>query len=188
MSAADDLLIDRFVATLNKRGFPSQLRTDVPEKLYRDIGVVNTEHADWCDWEIKGIKEAPWLSNVEAKLPSRLPPLFLSLLSRYIFLLFDAGPLTFFANTGEDIYDEFSLAVFRDEVLSEQMLAAGYLHFARLDTGSYDPICFDTNNPSGNGDYRIVQIDHEEILINDRVKVVKQIAPSFRQFVVDFLG
>ena len=35
-----------------------------------------------------------------------------------------------------------------------------------------------------NRDYRIVKIDHEEVLCNYRIKVVSEIAPSFRALVL----
>lgn len=47
----------------------------------------------------------------------------------------------------------------------------------------YDPVCFDIS-VRNNRDYRVVKIDHEEILCNYRVKVVSEIAPSFRALVL----
>ena len=187
MSVQTDLLIDRFVAKLNKDGFPSEPCGTLPEKVRRSLAVVDPVDPDFCSWQITPVEETPWISIAEAKLPSPLPPTFLSLLRRYIFLSFEAGPLLFFANTGEDIYDEFSVAIFRDKVLSEQLLAAGFIHFAKEDTGDYDPICFDTHGRQGKSDYRLVKIDHEDILIKNRITVVREISPSFERFVTDLL-
>ena len=47
----------------------------------------------------------------------------------------------------------------------------------------YDPVCFEIKSRR-NRDYRIVKIDHEEILCNYRIKVVSEIAPSFRALVL----
>jgi hypothetical protein len=47
-----------------------------------------------------------------------------------------------------------------------------------------DPVCFDIKSGTNSKDYRIVKIDHGEILCNYRVKVVKEIAPSFRHLVL----
>ena len=47
----------------------------------------------------------------------------------------------------------------------------------------YDPVCFDIGLRK-NYDYRIVKIDHEEILCNQRIKVVPESAPSFRALVL----
>jgi hypothetical protein len=46
-----------------------------------------------------------------------------------------------------------------------------------------DPVCFDIKSGTNSKDYRIVKIDHGEILCNYRVKVVKEIAPSFSHLV-----
>jgi hypothetical protein len=48
-------------------------------------------------------------------------------------------------------------------------------------TGSYDPVCFDYSSRRQGGDCKIVKIDHEEILCNNRIKVVAELAHSFRE-------
>ncbi len=48
----------------------------------------------------------------------------------------------------------------------------------------YDPVCFDINSRKKNGECRIVKIHHEEILCNNRVKLVAELAPSFRDLVL----
>jgi hypothetical protein len=50
--------------------------------------------------------------------------------------------------------------------LSEVLLPARYVQIGRPDTGSFDAICFDSNEPAQDREYRIVQVDHEEILCN----------------------
>lgn len=57
------------------------------------------------------------------------------------------------------------------------------MQFAKGRDHDYDPVCFDISVRTKQGDYRIVKIDHEEILCNDRVKVVEELAPSFEQLV-----
>ena len=47
----------------------------------------------------------------------------------------------------------------------------------------YDPVSFDLKSRNKNGDYRIVKIDHEEILCNNRIRVVAELAPSFEHLV-----
>jgi hypothetical protein len=47
-----------------------------------------------------------------------------------------------------------------------------------------DPVCFDIKSGTNSKDYRIVKIDHGEILCDYRVKVVKEIAPSVRHLVL----
>lgn len=70
-----------------------------------------------------------------------------------------------------------------DPGLWESLLPAGYIQFGRGPDLDYDPVCFDSNARGKNGEYRIVKIDHEEILCNYRVKVVAELAPSFRSLV-----
>ena len=48
----------------------------------------------------------------------------------------------------------------------------------------YDPVCFDISSRKKNKDCRIVKIDREQILRNDRVKVIAEIAPSFEYLMV----
>jgi hypothetical protein len=61
------------------------------------------------------------------------------------------------------------------------VLQAGYIQFAKGPDLDYDAVCFDVSSRKKNGDSRIVKIDHEEILCNNRVKVVAEVAPSFEQ-------
>ena len=47
----------------------------------------------------------------------------------------------------------------------------------------YDPVCFDLGTRLSDGDCRIVKFDHEEILCNQRLVEVAELAPSFRQLI-----
>ena len=48
----------------------------------------------------------------------------------------------------------------------------------------YDPVCFDLSSRKKGGEYRIIKIDHEEILCNDRLRIVSELAPTFEQLVL----
>ena len=61
---------------------------------------------------------------------------------------------------------------------------AGYIQFGLGPDMDSDPVCFDITSGTNSKDYRIVKIDRGEILCNYRVKVVKEIAPSFRHLVL----
>jgi hypothetical protein len=52
----------------------------------------------------------------------------------------------------------------------------------------YDPVCFDIKKRTKSNDYRIVKIDHEEILCNNRIKVVSELAPSFEQLMIETIS
>jgi len=62
-------------------------------------------------------------------------------------------------------------------------LQNGYIPFGKGAYCDYDPVCFAVKSRK-NRDYRIVKIDHEEILCNYRIKVVSRLAPSFRALVL----
>ena len=128
------------------------------------------------------IENAPWVKALEAKLPQRFPISFRSLITRYAFPSFDAGGLSFFANTGGDSLEELSVAMFNDRIITDATLKAGYIQFARPESGSYDPICFDARYAVSNREFPIVQLDHEEILCRNRIYVSQRVADSFYQF------
>jgi len=70
-----------------------------------------------------------------------------------------------------------------DKGLTESLIPAGYIKFGKGPDMDYDPVCFDLKSRTKRKDYRIVKIDHEEILCNYRVKVVAELAPSFEHLV-----
>jgi hypothetical protein len=134
------------------------------------------------------INEAPWVADLERMLTKRLPASFSSLIKRYSFTPFESGGLYFYANMGTDDADEMSVAIFRDRLIAEATLKAGYIQFARPDTGSYDPICFDTRSAVSNREFPIVRLDHEQILCYDRIYVSERVADSFFRFAADIVG
>jgi hypothetical protein len=63
-------------------------------------------------------------------------------------------------------------------------LEKGYVQFGRGPDMNFDAVCFDLSSRKRNRDCRVVQIDHEQILCNNRVKVLSEIAPSFEQLLM----
>jgi hypothetical protein len=63
--------------------------------------------------------------------------------------------------------------------LSELLVPPGYVQIGRPEGGSFDAICFDSNQQAQNREYRVVQVDHEDILCNWKVRVMGQLWPSF---------
>jgi len=176
----DNALIDRFVETLNGRGFESLPEQEVPPELR--VGVPND--FGWCNWKMCAVGSNPWVAGLEQSLaPYRFPILYLSLISRYRFAEFEADPILFLANTGQGVFHELADCIHKDPVMSPVLLKQGLLQFARPDSVRYDPICFAAAKMK-NGDAPIVQIDHEDILsFNRKGRIVAEIAPSFRRFV-----
>jgi len=118
------------------------------------------------------------LVRLEEKLPKRLPQSFESLLSRYSFPTFDMAGISFFGwDSGSNQYIEEALAA--KGSLSELLIPAGFTQIGRPDTGSFDAICFDLNQQAQNREYRIVQVDHEQILCNWKVRISAELWPSF---------
>jgi hypothetical protein len=181
--APDDELIDRLTRKLNQSGRLESFPCDKVPGLLR----VSADSDNYCTWQIRPIAGAPWLDDFERELFRPLPPVFRSLVRRYGFLEFELGPLLMCENTGEDRYYELISYTRRDRGLQEELVPAGYIHFARETSGGYDPICFDTNRGQ-DGDYPIVQIDHEDILINRTITVIDDLAPSFRSVVESYLS
>lgn len=158
MSSATDQLVDSFAAMLKHHGVP-----------------VRTED------------NAARLQILEEKLPKRLPQSFQSFLSRYSFSAFDVLGITLFG------WDVASNEYIREasapkNSLSELLIPAGYVQIGRPDTGDFDAICFDLNRQAQNREYRLIQVDHEDILCNWKVRVTGELWPSFIRFVESALS
>jgi hypothetical protein len=67
--------------------------------------------------------------------------------------------------------------------LSELLIPAGHVQIGRPDTGNFDGICFDLNHQTQNREYQVVQVDYEEILCNWKVRVTRNLWPSFVKLV-----
>ena len=128
------------------------------------------------------------VTALEQRLPNPLPPSFRSLVTRYSFLPFEVKPIKVFGNTEEQFQDEWAGRLFADRLMSSTLLTNGYIQFACPDTGSYDPICFNTQRKRSDGEYPIVWIDHEGILCYDKISVNAEIAPSFVHLVQAYLA
>jgi hypothetical protein len=135
----------------------------------------------------RGIDSAPWVEPLQQRLPRRFPVSFGSLVTRYAFPAFDAGGITFFANTGDQLLDELAVAIFNDPNIAHVTHAAGFIQFARPESGSYDPICFDARRSANNREYPIVRLNHEDILCRNEIGSPTNVAGSFYHFVSDFV-
>src|SRR5262249_17499185 len=170
-----EALVDEFVRYLNHAGFERRFRDEVPVEL-------RTEELDgMVRWQVRPIATNPWVQELVQKLPHPLPGIYRSLVSRYRFCNFEIGPMMFFANSGHNLSFELVTSVFKDPSFFPTLHKHGYLEFGEAFGGNYDPICFDTERGRG-GDAPVVQLDHEEILIRNRIRVVQEIAPSLSNF------
>lgn len=181
MSKLNDLCnrrVDAFVSAINSSPRQVLSREEIPERC-------RLSEADWpgtLNWQIATNEDANWLPDVERRLPFRLPLTFRSLISRYTFPSFVAGPLTLYSVGLPDLTPgskEYRYAIFGDRFMSPFLLKQGLLPFARPEDWSYDPMCFDYRNSQRKLEPVVVRIDHEEILCNGRIRVVESLAKGF---------
>ena len=124
------------------------------------------------------------LQEVYAELPARFPKLFERMLLSYRWAEVDLGTYRLLANPPGDGFNGFFQQMTDNSFLWDALLPAGFIPFGKGPDLDYDPVCFDIKTGRQGGDYRIVKIDHEEILCNNRVKIVAELAPSFYQLVL----
>ena len=76
----------------------------------------------------------------------------------------------------------------KNKFLSTFLLKNGYIPFGKGPDIDYDPVCFDLKSRKKNREFSIIKLDHEEILCNERLKVVAELAPTFEQLVVNTIN
>jgi hypothetical protein len=170
-----DGLIDRFVECLNANGPEPLFEEEVPPSL-RTVEVDG--FPGLFHWRIQPIPAAPWVQAFEQRLGLELPILYRSLVNRYSFAEFELGHVLFFANTGGNLRNEAARATFCDDGLYPTLIKHRLLQIGRGAGGNYDPVCFDTQR-TVDGDAPLVLIDHEDVLIRERVRIVKELYSSF---------
>jgi hypothetical protein len=115
--------------------------------------------------------------------PSALEPLYEQLVLSHRWADVDLQTFTLLANPPSEGLSGLLQRIMKDKGLWETLISNGYLQFGKGPDMDCDPVCFDISSRK-NRDYRIVKIDHEDILCNSRIKVVAEIAPSFRALVL----
>src|SRR5690349_10995538 len=169
-------LIQNFVRAMNARGLEPLFERDVPQELRVK------PHPDFrgmFEWQIRAAVDNPWVSEIESRLQLPFPKAYRTLITHFRFCEFEVGPVMFFANTGaQSVSHDLSNALFADENLYPVLLKNGFVQFGKQAGGGYDPVCFDTKRRRGT-DAPIVQLDHEAILTQNRIRVMNEIAPSF---------
>jgi len=173
-SVTDDR-VDAFVSAVNYSPREPRFLEDIPAKCV----LSESEWPESFHWRVVASDGASWLAEVERQLPFPLPPTVRSLISRYLFPSFDAGPLMFFSvGCDADRLREFRWAICGDRHMSPFLLKNGFVQFARPAGGSYDPVCFDFRGSRRNREPSVVRIDHEEILCNERLRILETLAPG----------
>jgi hypothetical protein len=175
-------LLEQFVATFEKFDDMSSSRELDP--VAWDLKILEPDEYGSIEWRPVRISTDPRLLDpLYAKLPARLPPLYEKLVLSYRWAQVYLPSFSLLANPPGPDLSCLLKEITKDKGLWESLAPAGYLQFGRGPDGDYDPVCFDLKSRTKRKDYRIVKIDHEEILCNYRVKVVAELAPSFEQLV-----
>ena len=178
INARQTALVDKFVYYVNSTLLEDD---DAPEELC--TGEVTDSG---FQWKITKFDSNSWFDAFISKQPRAFPVSFQYLMQRYRFLEFSVGKVEFYANTGQSRYWEFvDRFDSRKKGYSwfELLNRHRYLQIAHSSYESFDPICVDlTEGDAESG--RLVQLDHESILMSDRIRVTRhgEIAPSFDAF------
>jgi hypothetical protein len=177
-------LVDQFVASFGKLDHllaTSRERHPIEWNLRTE----DPDENGWFKWHpIRKIADTVLLDSLYAKLPARFPPLYEQLVLSYRWATIDLESFRLLANPPGDDLAGLLAQITADDGLQESLIPAGYMQFGQGPDVDYDPVCFDIKSRTKSKDYRIVKIDHEEILCNYRVKVVAELAPSFEQLVI----
>jgi hypothetical protein len=180
----DDSLLEQFVTSFGKLDGDMCASREIFPIAWELRDDESDEYGE-ARWRPAKLETSPSsLDPLYAKLPARFPPLYERLVLSYRWAEVDLGICRLLANPlGPDLSRLLS-EMMLDKALAENLIPAGYIQFGKGTDMDYDPVCFDIKSRSNFKDYKIVKIDHEEILCHDRVKVVAELAPSFRQLVL----
>ncbi len=181
MKVEEDLL-EQFVGSFGKLNLMDESVNIYP--VVAELAVCEPDEWGRVRWQpSKATTARESLNPIYDKIPARFPPLFERLALSYRWAEIDLQLFTLLANPPGPDLSRFFEQISKDPALWAALVPAGYLQFARGHDMDYDPVCFDIKSRKKNGDYRVVKIDHEEILCNDRIKVVTELAPTFEELV-----
>jgi hypothetical protein len=175
-------LLKRFVASFHQLDEMSVFEGTDPVAGQLAIGKLDS-HGERCWRPLEMRTDASLLEPLYGRLPARFPPLYEQLVLSYRWAEVDLQSFCLLANPPGVDLSGLLAEVEKDKGLTESLIPAGYIKFGKGPDMDYDPVCFDIKSRTKRKDYRIVKIDHEEILCNYRVKVVAELAPSFEQLV-----
>jgi hypothetical protein len=125
------------------------------------------------------------LEPLYAKLPARFPTLYEQLVLTYRWAETDFELYRLCGNpTGSDLSGLLRNLQY-DRFIFPFVLKNGFIPFGKGPDMDYDPVCFNLKARKENREYEITKLDHEEILCNERIRVVATLAPTFEQLVAD---
>jgi hypothetical protein len=190
---SDAALIDAFVGQFTK-GEPLRLFREfsLPEGVTpEDVAPLLTE--PWNEdgvatWRSKRIETPVSALQILYKVvPGPLPTLYEQLILTYQWAEVDLDTFRLLPNYPPSL-SGLAKTITADSVMFRVLSSHGFVQFGKGPDVNYDPVCFDLNERSPDGDCAIVRLDHEEILIRERIRIVAKVADSFRQLVLLAIG
>jgi len=127
------------------------------------------------------VTDPSMLDQLYAKLPARFPPLYEQLVLTYRWADVDLGAYRLLGNPLGPNLSGLLGKMLKDKFLSAFLLKSGFIPFGKGPDIDYDPVCFDLKSRKKNREFSIVKLEHEEILCNERIRVVAELAPTFEQ-------
>lgn len=184
VEADEKQLLAEFVAAFEKLSDLSASRELDPVAWELSFGEV--DEYGFKQWRpINSTTDRSHCDQLYIELPERFPPLYERLILSFRWAEVDLKSYRLLANPPGRNFDRLLAGIIGNKALSDELIPKGYIQFGKGADLNYDPVCFDLKHRLRNGDYRIVQVDHEEILCNRRIKEVAELAPSFRQLVLN---
>jgi hypothetical protein len=178
----DDLLLEQFASTFNI--LDEMMADETLDPVAWNLATGATDDMGRRRWRPVRIQTDPAaLAPVYAVLPAKFPPLYERLLLTYRWADVDLQTLTLMANPPGGDLSAFFQHVSEDDFLWNVLTKAGFLRFGKGPDVDYDPVCFDIRSRNKARDYAVVKIDHEEILCNSRIKILRKLADSFEDLV-----
>ena len=179
----DERLVESFVASFEK--LADLTGYDWIDPVISQLAVGDCDQYGRRHWRPKGvITNKELLEPIYSQLPRPFPPLFQRLVLSFRWAEVDIQLCQLLANPPGPDLSGLVQEMSRDRTFWKYLRAGGYIQFGTGPGGDSDPVCFDTSSRKSNGDCKIVKIDHEQILCYDRVKVVAEVAPSFRELML----
>lgn len=176
-------LIAQFVASFEK--LDDMIFFPHLDPIAAQLAVREPDELGYTHWRpVRVTPEPEQLEPIYAKLPARFPPVFEQLVLSYRWDEVDLGLFRLLPNPPGPDLKGFLQEMSRDPAIWKALLPAGFMQFGKGADINYDPVRFDISSRKRNREFKIMRIDHEEILCNDRVKVVEELAPTFRDLVL----
>jgi hypothetical protein len=177
----DQQLIERFVACFEKFDERVFFDSDPIESALAVGGPDGHGYRRWLPSKVETHPDS--LQSIYAKLPARFPPLYERLVLTYRWAEVELDSFRLLANPPGPGLMALFREMTKDSFLSTHLLKSGFIPFGKGPDIDYDPVCFDLSVRKQNAEYRVVKIDNEEILCFSRLKVVSELAPTFRALV-----